>query len=185
MKIGVKFFERDIDDGVEERMPGRDQFNGVVVDGAIFFVETNERAARNVRGFGSDGARDVTDLETTGSARIKRSVESFERGLEKILDEIRLEFQRIDARHGLFDAGDGGRVESVFGQGALTEQLTNFCRVERFIHEVVQSIGGNGIVAVTDRLDDQLAQRLIVERNFAENVKDLAAESIALVVEFF
>ena len=177
LQSGVKVIDGGIDERLEHWVAGSNEF-GVLV-GAIFFGEANELNGRNLI---AERARDVSDLETTVAARIERAAEHFESGLEKVLDGIGLELDGEVAIHVLNDAGDGFAVESIFSQGALVEESADVLSVEGLMHDERQALC---LVGVTDGVEDEFAQGLVVERNFAEDVEDLAAEGLAFVVDFF
>ena len=84
-----------------------------------------------------------------------------------------LQLVNVAAFHVASNFCDVFRVKRIFDKGAFLQELFNIIGVETFIKV---------FVAVANRLNQQIAQGFVVERNFAENIEDFAAERGAFFV---
>ena len=108
------------------------------------------------------------------------ALEGFE---EERLDVVRLEAARLGALHVLADAVHAAGVHRVVGERPLFEQVLELAAVERVLDDRGQAGAHLGLVAVADRLDQQVAQRPPLELELAEHVEDLAAERLARLLQ--
>ena len=69
------------------------------------------------------------------------------------------------------------------GERALFEQVLEVAAVERVVDDLREPGAHLGLIAVADRLDQQLAQRPALELELAEHVEDLAAQRLARLLE--
>ena len=76
-------------------------------------------------------------------------------------------------------------VHRVTRQRPLLEQLAQVLAVQRVVHHLEEPGADLGLVAVADRLQQQFAQRPVLEGHLAEHVEDLAAQRLALFVQLF
>ncbi len=101
---------------------------------------------------------------------------------EEAGDVVRLEAAGLGALHVFADAADGRRVHAVAGERALVEEVAAALAVDDVVDDLLEPGPDLGLVAVADRLDEQLAQRLVAEE-LAQDVEDAAAEGLALLFE--
>ena len=114
-----------------------------------------------------------------------RAAEPFERLVKKGFDVVRLQATGVGAFHVFADASNLAQVHGVGNQHPLVQKRLKMVAVEGGIEN-----GGEvglylGLFAVTDSLDQQLAQRLAFELELAENVEHLAAQRLARLLKFF
>ena len=55
--------------------------------------------------------------------------------------------------------------------------------VERVVHDLIQPGPDLGLVAVADRLQEQVTKGLVVESDLAQHVEDLAPERLTLLLQ--
>lgn len=107
--------------------------------------------------------RDARDLEAALLARVNLAVDLLERLEEERPDEVGLEPAGVGALHLLADPGHVGQVHRVGGERLLLEQGQQMVVVHGGVDDAVEPGAHLWVIAVADRLDEQLAQRLLVE----------------------
>ena len=123
--------------------------------------------------------RHVGHLETARLALFGRAAQAFEGFLKERLDVVRLQAAGLGAFHLLPDAIDPRGVHHVVGERPLFQQVLQLLPVQRVVQHGRQAGAHLGLIAVADRLDQQIAQGLALELQLAEHVEDLAAEGLA------
>ena len=161
--------ENEVDGGVEERVARADQLGARLLVHPVL-LEADALVAREDRAPDADqavaladGRRDVGDLVAARLAPVDRAAETREGLEEERLDVVRLEPAGVGALHVLADRCDPRRVHRVVDQGALVEQLLEVLAVDRAVDGLVEPRLDLGSLAVADGLDQQVAQRLLVE----------------------
>ncbi len=97
---------------------------------------------------------------------------------------MRLEPTRLRALHLLPDFTDGMGVHALGSELAFGYQLFDGIHIDDAIDLAEQLSLCLGTIAVADRIDEQVAQRMAFEQ-LAENVVNFAAERGARLFEFF
>ncbi len=90
-----------------------------------------------------------------------KALERFE---EEAGDEMGLEPPGFGTLHVLADRPDPGHVHRVVGQGAAFDQLPKVLAVEGLVDDLEEAASDLGAVAVADRVQQQFAQRPVLER---------------------
>ena len=120
----------------------------------------------------ADVGRDVADLVASGFAFGQPAAELLERFPEEGADVVRLEAETVRLVHPgtpLFQVGDG---EDVGVRGPFGDELVQ-ARADSLVDDLVETRADFGTVAVADCFDEQVLERLALER-LAEHVEDLA-----------
>src|SRR6266536_3803994 len=104
-----------------------------------------------------------------------------ERLQEERPDEVRLQPPRLGLFQFLADALDVSRREDVGEQRTLPQRLLQPL-ADRSVDDLVEPRPHLRTIPVTDRLDQQVPQRL-TDEDLAEDVENLAAERLALLGE--
>src|SRR5208282_2659735 len=131
----------------------------------------------------ADRGRDVGDLVAARFALLGRPAQKSERLVEERLDIVRLEAAGLGALHLFSDSPDPAGVHGVVGERPFFKQVPQPPAVEREIEHHLQAGPHFGLIAVPDRLDEQLAQGSPLELKLAEHVENLAAERLARLLE--
>lgn len=142
------------------------------------------------RGAGADLAvtaaqarRNVRDLETVRFTFDDPAAE-LPKGLEvERLDVVRLEPARRSGLHLGLDALDVGGSHDVADQGSVVDHVLESL-ADGVVDDALEPLADYRVVAIADRLDEQVAQRFFGE-GLAEYVEDLVAQGGALGVELF
>ena len=152
-------------------------------DIAIFLVETNSFVLHRHRftktilqNFIPKRGGHTRNFVTSATTPKNLSAKLFESLNEKFFNNIGLQSMYFATCNGLIDIRDFFNIQHVFGQRPFTQKIFQLVRIETFIDDAVQSLNNFRVVAVTNCLNEQFAQRLVVERNFAENVKNFSTE---------
>ena len=103
---------------------------------------------------------------------------------EEALDEVRLKSARLHALHVGTDRRDAVYVHRVLGQRVFVQQLLQLCAVEAGVDDLIQPITHLLLVPVANRLDEEVAQRSVLEGEFAEHVEHLAMQCLTLLFQF-
>ena len=90
---------------------------------------------------------------------------------------------RASRRSILADGGDPGQVHHVIGERVFGQKRTERFGVKGAVHLLVQACAHRRIVAVADGLKQQVAQGAAGKVQLAQNVKDPAAQGLALLIE--
>ena len=101
--------------------------------------------------------RDVGDLVAARLPLLGRAAQKPERLVEEGLDIVRLEAAGLGPLHVLADALDPAGVHGVVGERPFFQQVSQLAAVERVIEHRLQAGPHFGLIAVPDRLDEQLA----------------------------
>ena len=102
---------------------------------------------------------------------------------EEALDEVRLKSARLHALHIGTNRRDAVYVHRVLGQCVFVQQLLQLCTVKARVDDLIQSITYLLPVPVANRLDEKIAQRTVLEGEFAEHIKDLAMQCLTLLFQ--
>ena len=114
-----------------------------------------------------------------------RAAEPAECFVEERLDVVRLQAPRFGPLHLLADAVHAAGVHRVMGELLLLQQVLYPVPVEGMVDRRVQSRAHLGLLAVPDRVDQQLAQRPPLELQLAEHVEDLPAQRLPRLLQLF
>src|SRR5437867_1386868 len=104
--------------------------------------------------------------------------EPLERVQEECFDVVGLEAPRFCTLHLLPYSVHPARVRRVVSQRPLFDEILEVSPIDGPCHDFLEARPDIGLLTVTDRLDQQLAQRLAFELRLAEDVEDLAAERL-------
>jgi len=85
---------------------------------------------------------------------------------------VRLQAAGFGALHALSHLGDAASVHHVVGQGAFLEQVLQTRATGRSVDRVCQLGADFGALAVSDRLNEQFAQRSALELEFSKHIED-------------
>ena len=185
-KIAVAL-KGEVDDRVEQRMARADEGGQrLTLRRHQRLFEGDALVARQHRFADADQtitvahrSRNVGDLVAARLALLGRSAQAAEGFEEKRLDVVRLQAAGLGTLHIFADAVDAARVHGVMGKGMFFEQVLKLAAVERVIQHRRQAGTHLGLIAVADRLDQQVTQRFALELELAEHVEHLAAEGLA------
>ena len=97
---------------------------------------------------------------------------------------MRLQPARLGALHVFADGRDNRRVHALRGQLALRDKPLDRFDIDGAVDLAEQLGAFLRLLAVADRIDEQIAQRLTLEQ-LAEHVVDLAAERPARLLQLF
>ncbi len=125
-----------------------------------------------------EDVRHSGDLEPAGLALDDPAAEERESLAEEGPDEMRLQTPGLSPLHFLADGRDSAGVETFRGELALGHQGFDRGDIDGAV-DLAEELGLDvGPVAVADRVDQKIAQRLALEQ-LAQHVVDLAAEGCA------
>ena len=116
------------------------------------------------------------DLVASGLARAYLATHRAEGFQKECLDKVGLQLVRLHPLHLFPDGGDLLYVHGVIGQSALIQKLPELFLVQRVVYDLLQPGTDGRVVAVADRLDQQLPQGFVVKGHLAQNIKHLAAQ---------
>ena len=115
------------------------------------------------------------DLEAAGLAAVDAPAQVLEGLAEEALDVVGLEALGVRPLHLLADRLDPAEREGLLGQRAALEQVQEVGVAGRVVDHLQEARLDLGLLAVADRLDQQVAQRLLLEQ-LAEDAVDPAAK---------
>src|SRR5439155_1720806 len=131
----------------------------------------------------ADRRRDVRHFVAARFSLLRRAAKSLERLEEERLDVVGLETARLSALHVLADTVHAAQVHHVVSEGALLEEILDLRSVEGVGDILGEARAHFRLLAVPDRLDQQLAQRATLELQPAEHIEDLTTERVARLLE--
>jgi hypothetical protein len=126
-----------------------------------------------------DGGGDVGEFVAAGFAFAGGAAEALEGLEEEGLDVVGLELAGFGAFHVVADARDVAGVHGVDREDAVLDEVLEVRSVDGVVDGALEAGADVGAVAVADGFDEQVAQRLAVELELAEDVEDLPAEGVA------
>ena len=180
--------EDEVDRGVEQRVAGADEGRDRG-PGDLGLVEADALVAREHRRASADlavalaqRARHAGDLEAAGLAPVDAPAQVLEGLAEEALDVVGLEALGVCPLHLLADRLDPTEREGLLGQRAALEQVQEVGVAGRVVDHLQEARLDLGLLAVADCLDQQVAQRLLLEQ-LAEDAVDPAAERLARCLE--
>ena len=94
---------------------------------------------------------------------------------------MRLKSSRFGALHILANLNDVRNVHNAFGKSALFEKRSQFAAIEGRVDRLEEFCANLGVGAVAHRLDEQFAQRFIVEGRLAKNVENLELDNVTII----
>ena len=120
--------------------------------------------------------RHFEHLEPAMLARCHASSQALHCRHEKCLDKVWLELARLHALHVLANGSYAASVHDVIGKRILFEKPFNGARVERCIDHLVEPRPYLGVIAIANRIEEQVTERLAFKGNSAQDVENLAAQ---------
>ncbi len=120
------------------------------------------------------------DFQTIVFPRVDASSGQGEGLRKEALDVMGLELAGFHPFHLLFDGIHILDGHDFLRQRMCFEQIDKVLGVQRGIDYLEKFLTVLGVVAVADGFDKDILQRLVVERNFAQYVEDLASQTLAL-----
>ena len=127
-------------------------------------------------------ARHAGDLEAAGLAPVDAPAQVLEGLAEEALDVVGLEALGVRPLHLLADRLDLGEGQGLLGQRAALEQIQEVGVAGGVVDHLQEARLDLRLLAVADRLDQEVAQGLLLEQ-LAEDVVDPAAERLARRLE--
>ena len=124
------------------------------------------------------------DLEAAGLAAVDAAAQVLEGGAEEALDVVGLEALGVRPLHLLADRLDLGEGQGLLGQRAALEEVEEVGVAGGVVDDLEEARLDLGLLAVADRLDQEVAERLLLEQ-LAEHIVDPAAECRARRFELF
>ncbi len=185
--------EDQIERGIEQRLARTDERCGrfageadqLLLEGDPLVALEHRKPAADLAVTAANQGRDMLDLVAFRLALVDRAPETAERFQEERRDEMRLEPPRFSPFHVLPDLADVGDVHGIVAQRPPFEELADMLPIEGVVHLLEQPGLDLGLVAVSDRLQQQLAQRPVLEPQGAEDVEDLSPQGLALLRDLF
>ena len=179
-------FERQVEDGVEQRMARADEGRQRLARRRNQrLLEHDPLVAGKHRLADPDRAvtspkrrRDVRHLVTACLPLPRRTAEPPERLAEERLDVVRLQAARLGPLHLLADALHARGVHRVVNELPFLEQVLQRSAVERLVDGGVEARAHLRLFAVADGVEQQVAQGLPLELQLPEHVEHLAAERL-------
>ena len=124
------------------------------------------------------------DLVASGLARTYLATHRAEGFQKECLDKMGLQLVRFHPLHLFPDGRNLLYVHGVVRQGALIQQLPELLLVQRAVHHLLQPGTDGRVVAVANRLDQQLPQGFVVKSHLAQNIKHFATQCASFFFQF-
>ncbi len=86
--------------------------------------------------------------------------------------------------HFLPDCLNARGIHGIMYQGMLFDEFPKFVSVKGVIYDFVQSCPHLRPVPITDCLNEQLPERLVVKGEFAQNIEHFAAKGFTFLIQF-
>ena len=116
------------------------------------------------------------DFVASGLARAYLATHRAEGFQKECFDKMGLQLVRLHPLHLFPDGRNLLYVHGVVGQSTLIQQFSELLLVQRVVHNLLQPGTDGRVVAVANRLDQQLPQGFVVKGHLAQNIKHLAAQ---------
>src|SRR5271157_126514 len=127
----------------------------------------------------------MSDLVSSSFTQFGRPSEAIECFQEERLDIVGLKPSSFGALHLLANAEDSAGVHRVVGECALFHEFLQVGPVQCVGHDLIQAVANLWTLAITNRLNKQISQRLPVELDFAQDIKYLTVQRLTGLVELF
>jgi len=185
-------FQHEVDRGVEQGVTGTDERRerlalgsneGLLEDDALVPRQDSLADAGEAVSVAHRGGH-VTHLEATRLALADGPAELLERLEEEGLDVVGLQPARLRTLHVLAHARKPARVHRVAHERSLLEQILDLRSVNGVCDRLREARAHLRLLAVPDRLDQQIAQGAPLELELAEHVEHLSTERLAGLFEF-
>ena len=186
-------FTHQVHRGFQQRMPRTDEHRwclsrhitiGFVETDALVFLQYGFTKADDHISI-AHGNWHKCDLVAAFFTRAHTSADALESFREESLDKMRLQFMCFATLHILADLHDLADIHGIFCERVFFDQGAQLIFVKGMIHDLVQSRTHGRIVAIAYSLDEQIAQRTIVEGHLAKDIKNLSAQCFAFFFKFF
>src|ERR1041385_3051431 len=177
---------RQVERGVEKRMPGTDERrHRHAVGRDETFLERDSFVSRDdhlpMPGQAitiTHRSRHVSDLVAARLALPYRAPELLKRLEKERFNVMRLKASSVGALHVLAHSADAAGVHGIVGQRALFEQVFDLLAIHGVSDHLSQPGSYLRRISIADRLDQQFTQRPAVEFEFPEDIEDLTAQSL-------
>ena len=132
----------------------------------------------------SDGGRHMGDFIAPGFPFPVGSAQFLKSFTEKGFNIMGLKTLGIGPLHVFPDSADFACIHGVMGQGPFFQQVLQLFPVQGMIQNRGQIGHDLGLFSIPDSLDEKIAQRFSLKLEFAQDIKDLAAEGLAGLFQF-
>src|SRR3990172_3421418 len=183
--------EREVGDGIEQRMAGANEScKRLALRSDQRLLEGNPLISRKHRLADADQTvaipyegRNVSDLVSTRLTLFSGAAQAFEGFQEKRLDVVRLKPTGLGAFHLLPDSVNAAYIHCVVGKRALLNQILQPGAVEDVFHHLHEAGPSLRLFPVSDRLNQEIAQRPSFELELAQHVEYLATERLTCLFQ--
>src|SRR3990170_6636870 len=183
--------EREVGDGIKQRMTGADESRErLALRSDQRLLEGNPLISRKHRLADADqtvaipnGGRNVSDLVSARLTLLRGAAQAFEGFQEKRLDVVRLKPAGLGAFHLLPDSVDAAYIHCVMGKRSLLNQVLQPGAIEDVFHHLHEAGPYLRLFPVSDRLNQEIAQRPSFELELAQHVEYLATERLTCLFQ--
>ena len=126
----------------------------------------------------------MSDLVSSFLALMDGPAQVPKRFHKELANEVGLQPARLGSLQLLAHLHHFGDVHRILDEGTLVDQLGQPLMIEDVVDFLLQLGADLGLVAVADSLDQEVSQPVLGE-DPAQDVEDVAAERLALLIELF
>ena len=185
-------FKNQIERGIQQRVAGTDELrqgsagsaDEILFKGnALVACEYGVAQADNAVPVSDDGG-DVRDFVSFGLSLPYRASETLERLDKECRNEMRLQASNLGTLHRLLNCLNAGCIHCIMGKGVFFDKSTQRIMVHRMLDNLIESGAYLRLVAIANRLQQQMPKRFVVEGQLPQDIKDLATERLAFFLYF-